>query len=193
MNDVDKNELRNLMSGKLKEIDRITYEHLSYLIATKLTNTSEWKNAKTIGVTVSRFPEVDTWQLIRKGWEQGKRIVIPKCFPKEKEMFFYEITSFDQLETVYYGLFEPNIQLTNEVKDDEIDLLLVPGLAYSRNGFRLGFGGGYYDRYLTSFEGIKMSIAFAKQIVEHVPIEHHDIPVATIITEENIISCHDSE
>ena len=112
---VDKKLLRNQVREKLKSLNRITYEHHSYIIAKKLMETPEWNAATTIGLTVSHFPEVDTWQLIRTGWEQGKRIVVPKCNPKEKKMIFRRITAFNQLESVYSGLFEPNHQTEQRI------------------------------------------------------------------------------
>lgn len=185
---MDKQILRKEMSDLLHSMDRIKYEHGSYLIANCLMKTSEWKNATTIGITMSHFPEVDTWQLMRAGWSQGKRMVVPKCLPSTKEMIFKEITSFDQLEMVYMNLCEPKrerkITLSNE-----IDLLIVPGLAFNYQGLRVGFGGGYYDRYLENFRGKTISLAFTEQIVESLPHENHDIPVKKVITDQEIINC----
>lgn len=71
----------------------------------------------------------------------------------------------------------------------DIDLLLVPGLAFMNNGYRLGFGGGYYDRFLKLYKKQTASLAFSSQIVSQLPVESHDIPVQKIITEERIIEC----
>lgn len=177
-----KNKLRKQMMDSLKEIDKPQYEHLSYEIAQSLYKDSFWKEAKTIGITVSKYPEVDTYQMIRKAWEEGKRVVIPKCLPKTKEMVFRTLTQFNQLESVYYGLLEPIEELTHEVSANEIDLLIVPGLAFSMDGYRVGFGGGYYDRYLTGYKGHTLSLAFPQQLIEELPVEGHDLPVEKIIT-----------
>ncbi|CAM3952245.1 5-formyltetrahydrofolate cyclo-ligase [Lederbergia lenta] len=185
---MDKKTLRRKMSDQLQSMDRIAYEHRSYLIASCLTATSEWKNATTIGITMSHFPEVDTWQLIRAGWAMGKRMVIPKCMAVTKEMKFKEITSFDQLEIVYMNLFEP-IREQKDIHSKEIDLLIVPGLAFNHRGYRVGFGGGYYDRYLERFQGETISLAFSEQVMEGLPYENHDLPVEKIITDQEIIIC----
>ena len=140
-------------------------------------------------MTVSNFPEVDTWQLIREGWNQGKRITTPKCIPASKEMVFRQIQGFNELESAYFGLFEPIEQMTDEVVKDDIDLLIVPGLIFNRKGFRVGFGGGYYDRYLKGYEGATLSLAFSMQLRDQIPVESHDIPVGKIITEAAIIDC----
>lgn len=185
---MEKKTIRRNVKDHLKNIDRITYEHKSYMIANKLFQSSEWKNAEIIGITVSHFPEVDTWQLIRRGWEEGKKIVIPKCYPSEKMMEFRQITAFHQLETVFFGLFEPIVSKTILVEKLDIDLLIVPGLAFNRKGYRVGFGGGYYDRFLTEFNRPFISLCFSMQIFDDIPIETHDIPVEKIITENEIIT-----
>ena len=177
------------MKETLKTMDRITYEHLSHQIAKSLYGTDEWKKAAVIGITVSHFPEVDTWQIIRKGWEEGKKMVIPKCIPASKEMMFRSISSFNQLESVYFGLFEPMEEETEAITRDAIDTLIVPGLAYDREGYRIGFGGGYYDRFLMDLKAKTISLAFQKQIESSLPRETYDIPVGKIITDQEIIIC----
>lgn len=186
---MDKQSFRKNMSSQLQAMDRMTYEQFSFMIGTSLIETDVWKNSATIGLTVSRFPEVDTWQLIRKGWEQGKRIVVPKCIPATKGMSFRKISAFTQLENSFFGLFEPIESQTEEVPKSEIDLLIVPGLVYSRNGYRIGFGGGYYDRFLEGFRGRTVSLAFSGQLTGNIPVEEHDIPVDKIVTEKGLIDC----
>ena len=156
----EKKMLRKKMKEQLSTISKPDYEHYSYVIAQKLYEQDEWKKAKTIGVTVSNMPEVDTYQIIRRAWEEGKRVAVPKCRPREKVLEFRRLSAFKQLESVYFGLWEPIPDLTEEVKPGEIDLLIVPGLAFSRNGYRLGFGGGYYDRFLKSYTRHTVSLAF---------------------------------
>ncbi|WP_174734124.1 5-formyltetrahydrofolate cyclo-ligase [Mesobacillus harenae] len=175
--------IRQEMKQQLAQLARPEYEDKSYQIATSLYQDVLWKKAKTIGITISRPPEVDTMQIIRKGWEEGKRVVVPKCFPKDKKMTFRTLSRFSELESVYYGLFEPIETQTEEVVPEQIDLIVVPGLAFTMEGFRLGFGGGYYDRYLSHFKGDTIALAFLEQIRPDLPIEPHDIPVAKIISE----------
>ncbi|GIN96359.1 5-formyltetrahydrofolate cyclo-ligase [Siminovitchia terrae] len=190
---MDKKSLRNNMSTQLKSMDRMTYEQLSYMIGSSLIETDVWKSSSTIGLTVSRFPEVDTWQLIRQGWKQGKKIVVPKCIPSTKEMSFRSISAFTELEDSFFGLFEPIESQTDEVLKSDIDLLVVPGLIYNRKGYRIGFGGGYYDRFLEGFSGQKVSLAFSKQLTEEFPFEEHDLPVDKIITEKEVIECKSNQ
>jgi 5-formyltetrahydrofolate cyclo-ligase len=181
---MNKKELRSVVLGELKKLSKPEYEQFSYEIANQLFADDLWKEANTIGITVSNYPELDTYQIIRKAWEQNKRVVVPKCQPKSKQMSFHELKQFTQLESVYYGLLEPIEALTKQVERVEIDLLIVPGLAFTNEGYRLGFGGGYYDRFLTDYKGSTVSLAFPSQLKEKLPIEKHDIPVQKIITYE---------
>ena len=94
-------------------------------------------------------PEIPTFHIIEQAWHEGKEVAVPKCNPENKAMEFKKITSFEQLESVYSGLLEP-VAETVKVRDQhDLDLLIVPGLAFTKDGYRLGFGGGYYDRFLS--------------------------------------------
>lgn len=184
-----KSQLRKRMKRELDQLSLPVYEDLSHQIATKLFIDEDWKRASTVGITVSNRPEVDTYQVIRKAWEQGKRVVVPKCVPRVQELDFRTLTRFSQLEMVYSQLYEPKVSATEPVPSHDIDLLIVPGLIFSTSGYRIGFGGGYYDRYLKDFKGKYLSLAFHFQVVQDLPIEDHDIPVAKIITNEGTIIC----
>lgn len=186
-----KKKLRNSIKSKLSELSLPQYEDESYLIAQQLFQTDEWVSASTVAVTVSKAPEVDTFQIIRKGWEQGKRIAVPKCEPKSRQLDFRVLKRFSDLESVYYGLLEPIVTETVSVSTDDIDLVVVPGLAFSKSGYRLGFGGGYYDRFLANYQGNTISLAFKDQMVSEIPIESHDIPVSKIISSEGVIAIGD--
>lgn len=149
----------------------------------------EWQNAGTIAVTISRGLEIPTRPVIEQAWEEGKQVCIPKCHPDTKKMQFRTYQTDGQLETVYAGLLEPVIEKTKEVNPSQIDLMIVPGVCFDVNGFRVGFGGGYYDRYLSEYEGKTVSLLLECQLFGHVPRLPHDIPVHKLITEDRIISC----
>lgn len=183
----EKKRIRKEMKESLALLTKPYYEHYSNKIANTIYKDEDWLSAKVIGITISKEPEVDTYQIILKAWEAGKEVVVPKCNPKAKTLSFRKITEFSQLESVFYGLLEPIVEQTMEVGPEDIDLLFVPGLAYTREGFRLGFGGGYYDRYLTNYKGKTLSLAFHFQIIQQLPVEMHDIPVSKIITNDEVI------
>lgn len=186
---MDKKTLRQDMRAQLAQMSKAQYDAYSLQIHEHLLRESSIKKANVIGLTISAFPEVNTMPLIEKLWTQGKRVAVPKCEPKTRAMIFYEITSFDQLETVYMQLKEPIPTLTKEVPKEEIDCLIVPGVVFDRFGYRVGFGGGYYDRYLVSYNGERITLAFEVQLIHKVPTDQYDLPVHKIITETSVINC----
>lgn len=184
----EKNPLRKKLKSQLSKMPNNLYEQSSGAIAQLLYQQTEWINSNTIGITISKQPEVNTRNIITEAWNQKKKIVVPKCYPKTRKMEFREITDFSQLESVYYGLLEPIEDKTRLIHKEDIDLLLVPGLGYTVEGFRLGFGGGYYDRYLQDYSGHTISLAFHSQLLEDLEVESHDIAVKKIITDKEVIS-----
>lgn len=186
---MDKQQIRKHISAKLNNMSFEQYKERSIAIIERLFNEPSIKDRKTIAVTISRYPEVETTMIIEQLWKQGKTVVVPKCHPKTKEMSFYAIEQFSQLETVYMDLQEPIIGETELITKDHIDTIIVPGIVFNKMGYRIGYGGGYYDRYLQNFEGSMISLAFEEQVVNYVPVEAHDIPVHTIITDTSFIQC----
>ncbi|WP_026584499.1 5-formyltetrahydrofolate cyclo-ligase [Bacillus sp. J33] len=190
--EAEKKKIRKEMLAKLKELQKPEHEQRSYEIARRLYQNPLWLDARTIAITVSNPPEPETWQIIRKAWEEGRRVAVPKCIPKTKQMVFRKLERFSELESVYYGLWEPIEASTKEVPGEEIDTMIVPGLAYLKNGYRLGFGGGYYDRFLENYKGKTLSLAFSFQVIETLPVEEHDRPVDVIITDKQVWKTNDA-
>ncbi|HHX7181082.1 5-formyltetrahydrofolate cyclo-ligase [Bacillus cereus group sp. BY128LC] len=176
--------LRKQIIEHMNSLSKERYTTLSEQIAFSLYAQKEWTEAKTIGITLSMENEVNTYSIIEKAWEEGKKVVVPKCNKETRTMSFRQISNFDQLETVYMNLREPIPALTEEVNADEIDLQIVPGVAYTERGERIGYGGGYYDRYLMHYKGKTLSLAYSFQMVDHIPIEPFDKNVEKIITEK---------
>lgn len=186
---MDKKEMRISQLEVLKAISPLEYEQKCYSIEQRLFRSEFWKNSEVIAVTVSKPPEVNTWNIIKRGWEEGKTICVPKCKPAGKELIFHKLTSFQELEKVFYELYEPIPSITASIHRDSIQSVIVPGIAYTQKGYRLGFGGGYYDRFLSGYKGKTLSLAFSNQLVKSLPVEPFDIPVAEILTESERIQC----
>lgn len=180
----EKVRLRKQIIEHMNSLSKERYTTLSEQIACSLYAQKEWTEAKTIGITLSMENEVNTYPIIEKAWEEGKKVVVPKCNKGTRTMSFRKISNFDQLETVYMNLREPIPVITEEVNADEIDLQIVPGVAYTARGERIGYGGGYYDRYLVHYKGKTLSLAYSFQMVEHIPVEPFDKNVEKIITEK---------
>ncbi|MBH0229876.1 5-formyltetrahydrofolate cyclo-ligase [Halobacillus yeomjeoni] len=167
--------------SKLTEVEKVQIEENIY---THLFNSTLWKEAETVGVTVSQDHEWSTYPIIERGWNEQKNVAVPKCDPSSKQMVFYQLKDYEQLETVYFGLKEPKPQATHPVHKTQVDLLLVPGLMFDENGYRIGYGGGFYDRYINGFEGVTVMIAGELQKIDAVPIDQYDKKVDYILTEK---------
>lgn len=185
----EKKELRQKVKSMLALLDERNLHKKNAAIFQRLLEHDYWKEAKTIGIYVSIGKEVDTRTIIESGWSLRKRIAVPKVSLETKEMRFHEITTFSQLEETAFQLQEPLVAQCQEVTSSEIDLLIVPGLAFTKDGYRLGYGGGFYDRYLATYNGKTCALTYQSQIVENIPIDHYDQAVQTILTEETVYEC----
>ena len=186
---MEKGRLRKSMKQRLKQLNDNTYQEWSKQVAYKLFSLKCWKQASTIGVTISRNREVNTNLIIEKGWDQHKKIAVPKCV-SSTEMTFHTFTKYNQLEKGYAGILEPLPKKTTHIDVNDIDLLVVPGLIYNKKGYRIGYGGGYYDRLLVHYTGQTVALAFEFQVINDLPIDDYDIPVKKIITNKRVITCN---
>ena len=154
--------------------------------AMELYKTPEWVSSATIGITVSRGKELDTHRIIEKAWAEGKRTAVPKCNPLDRTMEFRFIEEWGQLEQAYMDIQEPVIEKTPPARPEEIDLMVVPGVVFDHRGYRIGYGGGYYDRYLRTFCGKTVSVLFEEQLVLRVPVEKFDVPVQKLVMPKGV-------
>lgn len=128
--------------------------------------------------------EPDTSRLFPALWAWGKRLCLPRCLPGHG-MEARLIQPDSALVPHRYGMLEPGEDCP-PVEGTDIDLVLVPGLAFDRSGGRLGQGGGYYDRWLAGFPGVTAALCRAPLLLEHIPREAHDLPVALVLTEDGL-------
>ncbi|MBP2078189.1 5-formyltetrahydrofolate cyclo-ligase [Oceanobacillus polygoni] len=184
---MDKTKLRKETINRLKNLPIDEKKQIEMEIMERLLSSELWTNAETIGITMAQNFEWATEPIIEAGWKQKKRMVVPKCIPADKQLDFYEISSFDQLEAVYFNLLEPKPDQSRFVQKKGIDLLIVPGILFDRSGYRIGFGGGYYDRFLVDFNQKTASLCSGDQLVDQIPKEKYDLPVQYVITNKEII------
>ena len=149
-----------------------------------LSNSPEFKAARVVMIFLSMPLEIDTATLALKCWQAGKTVVAPKVSWEQRRMLPVEITALHQttLTTSGQGVREP---LNGKpVPIDLIDLVIVPGLGFTRTGHRIGRGMGFYDRFLAQpdFAGISCGLAFDEQIVPELPLLDHDVPLSMLVT-----------
>lgn len=176
---MDKKEIRAMVRKELASIPQTEFEQACEQIAERLFQTEEWERAYSIAITIANEREVHTKHIIEKAWKEGKKVAVPKCRPSDRSMVFRMITDFNQLESVYCGLLEPKTDATEAAGD--FDMMIVPGVAFDLDGYRIGYGGGYYDRYLQGFEGPTISLLLAEQLISAIPRDEYDIPVNILI------------
>lgn len=158
-------------------------------ITNKVISFEGYKLAKVIAIYNSLEDEVDTQDLIKYSIENNKIVVLPRVINKT-EMKFYKISSLDKLERGVLGIKEPIEDENSLVRPNEIDLMIIPGVCFDRNKNRIGFGGGYYDRYLESEENIlKIGVCFEEQLLKenYIEAEDNDIKMDMIVTDRKII------
>ncbi len=176
-------ELKNALSPK--EI-----QDKSNTIFNKLNKIDFYNKANNVMIYVSFGSEVMTKPIIDDSLNKGKRVFIPVTVPKTKQLIISELKDFEKdLQVGHFGVMEPKEEALRPVDPDIIDLVVVPGVAFDKNGYRIGYGGGYYDRFLPrlSERTPKISLAFEMQLIDRVPKDEYDIPVEYILTEKQFI------
>ncbi len=146
----------------------------------------EFHNANTVFCYVGTDHEIDTIPLLEHILKSGKRLGVPKCVGKGI-MEVYEILSLDELQMGSYGIREPKAGSTL-IRPEEIDIALVPCLSCNQKGWRIGYGGGFYDRYLVQTNARRAVLCRDKLIRENIPVDHYDLRMDFVITEKGIVS-----
>lgn len=189
-NDVMKRSLREEILQQIKRLNHDEKQAIEKAIHHQLFKQAFWKDAKVIGITHSTDFEWDTKTIIQQAWQENKVVVLPKSNQEHKKLSFYQINQFTELEKGYANILEPIETLQTTVMNKFIDLLLVPGIMFDVDGYRLGFGGGFYDRYLIEQDhrATTVSLASEFQLVEKLPRDDYDIPVDYIITNNSCLA-----
>lgn len=175
-----KSELRKQVLQEMKAIPREQKQAIDQALTEGLLQYPFYQEANTIATYLSFPHEFQTHELIEQALRDGKKVLIPKTYPKGRMDFV--VYHPQQLVKTSFGLLEPQGNL--EVVDaSQIDLIHVPGLAFTTEGYRIGYGGGYYDRSLEHFSGHTLSTIYPCQIQDFIP-ENHDIPVQEVLIDE---------
>lgn len=183
---MNKKQLRRYFSDirkteKSKEKDR--------LIAERLLSANEVKNADIVLMYASFGTEADTWQLAEKLLERRSILAYPLC-GDNSGMTFHIVSSVKQLSAGKYGIFEPDASQPQPFLTER-SVCIVPGLAFTEKGDRLGYGGGYYDRFLAAHKvPCRIALSYDRLVVQELPLMPHDIRTDIIVTEERTVLCN---
>lgn len=175
-----KSELRKQVLPEMKALPRQQKQAIDQALTEQLLQHPFYQEAKVIATYLSFPHEFQTQELIEQALRDCKKVLIPKTYSKGRMDFV--IYDPQQLVKTSFGLLEPQGDL-GVVDASQIDLIHVPGLAFTMEGYRIGYGGGYYDRYLKHFPGHTLSTVYPCQIRDFIP-EDHDIPVQEVLVDE---------
>jgi 5-formyltetrahydrofolate cyclo-ligase len=180
--------LREECKAKRLEISKNEVQKRSKLIVEELLTLPEFFRADVIHTYISsKNNEVDTHDLIRLLLKQKKRVVVPISDKATKTMKHSELFSLSELVGGAYGILEP--RMYRPVPAADLQVVIVPALAVDRKGHRLGFGAGFYDRFLHDINLPSIALAYDFQVMDAVPQESTDVPVSYVVTDSGIIRC----
>lgn len=179
---MEKEELRKVGLVALKKLSQQPKRKAAKeaVIRQLLFASEAWQNAQTIGLVRSTKEELDTQPLFLRGFAEGKRLVVPEVLPG-RQLAFHEVFESSAYGLSAFGIEEPLVK--QPVAKEAIDLLLVPGVVFSPEGYRIGYGGGYYDRFLADFTGVTRSLVFAEQFSSDWQADGFDVPVQRLLTD----------
>ncbi|MEG2380254.1 MAG: 5-formyltetrahydrofolate cyclo-ligase [Oscillospiraceae bacterium] len=191
MENADKKALRNFYKGLRNSISKEDRTNKSLHIINKVIKTKQYNEAKIIMAYASFGSEVETTTLIHNilnSEDSKKNLVLPLCNMKNHEIIPVYITALSQLKQGNYGILEPDFEMVKngEIKiaqKNDIDLCIVPALCFDKSGNRLGYGGGYYDRFLEGYENFSIGISYIDTICKSLPCEKFDATVDMVITD----------
>lgn len=173
-----KAEIRRSQILKRKCLSKEEKERLDWDVSQKIFNSSVYKNCSCLFAYVSMPFEVSTEQIIKRAWSDGKKVALPVCDKNTGRMIFRLFNKGDKLIDGDYGIPSPSAECP-QVDADESVLILVPLIAVDRKGNRIGFGGGYYDRYLGLHKAANaVGLFYPTDIFENLPCEEHDIKIS---------------
>lgn len=175
---MDKKELRRMIREKKRAMTPQEIEQRSEALARLFAASEAYKNAKTIYGYLPYNQEVRTVPMLEHALKDGKKVAVPKCYGDE--MKFIYMDDLSKVAPGYAGIPEPIAD--DPVADDETALVLMPGLAFDPQGHRVGYGGGFYDKFLSSEPNHPtLALCYDFQMLPVLEVEEHDIPVDTVL------------
>ncbi len=182
-----KDELRKVMLGRRAAQSEREMAEKCDKIKNVLLSRPEFAGAGSIMFYLAKNEEVRTEDAIRQALLRGKRVLVPLVKRDERRLIPSILTDYDrQLIEGIFGILEPKKEHIHPFSPSEIELVIVPGVAFDRKGGRIGFGGGFYDNFLSGLPAYKIGLAYEVQIAEELPLDDGDVPVDMIITEDRV-------
>lgn len=180
----NKQALRHNLLAQRSEWGQEKFASISAKITERILASSLYAQAKCIFAYVSTDQEIDTRQILQQALSAGKSVCVPRCI-RQGEMQAHRIFSMRELHPGKYGILEPEAT-SPEISSSEIDLIIVPALACDVHGYRIGYGGGYYDRYLKQTRTVSVALCAEENLFSDLPYEWFDRRCDWIFTEGQV-------
>lgn len=181
-----KNRLRGEYLALRKDMPKETKAELDAKITSKLLNSVSYRHANTVLCYYSTDIEIDTHKIIETALKDGKKVALPRCIPDKLTMNFHYIESTDDLELTQMGIYEPKADLPIFDRNESLSICIIPAVVFDKGGYRIGYGRGYYDRFLNGFSGAQIGIIYSSCITDKLPRGRYDCAVDVLITEKGI-------
>ena len=183
-----KQELRKSCRERRENLDPKIKAEADLKIAENVKRLKEYPVAKTLLIYMSTSIEVDTKNIILNAWADGKKVAVPRCIPGTRDMEFHYIESFDDVKPGSFSVLEPD-ESSPIVTDFSGCLMILPGMQFDHSGYRIGYGKGYYDRYLMKFTGITVGICYSDELKPFMYHGRYDRAVNIVLTDLKIRTC----
>lgn len=185
MKTLNKKELRQKYRAHRDSFGEEFIEQSSKIACENLAKSKEFIGANTILFYYPIKNEISPLPLLEHYLKMGKTIAFPVCNTENSTLIFKKVETLNDLFPSIFGLFEPNDNCET-ITPNEKTLCIVPALAFSQDGHRLGYGKGYYDRFLKNFQGISVGFSYSEFVCDKLPHSEHDIPLNMIVTESEV-------
>lgn len=185
----DKSQIRKEVIARRDSISEELKKTKDSKIRDTLFELPEFKSSRVVLLYASFKSEADTFELIKYCLSNGKSVVLPKVDKTAGGLLLYEIKDLKELVRGHFGVPEPSVTEERRRDISEIDIVIVPGVAFDEQCNRLGYGKGFYDKLLFGKKCRTIALAYEEQIVESIPSEPHDVKIGRIITDKRTINC----
>ncbi|MBQ1186692.1 MAG: 5-formyltetrahydrofolate cyclo-ligase [Clostridia bacterium] len=184
-----KQDLRARSKERRANMDKNEKQLLDKQIAENVRRLKEYRPAKTLLIYMSTPIEIDTIEIIKTAWKEGKKVAVPRCIPGTRDMEFHYIEKLEDLSVGSFSVLEPDPSLPI-VTDFSGCLMIVPGMHFDMKGYRIGYGKGYYDRYMVRFTGISAGLCYSSELKPFLYHGKYDRHVDIVVTDKRIKTCN---
>ena len=181
-----KNELRQKYRALRDSFGEEFIKRASDTACKNLVESQEFINADALLLYYPIKNEISPLPLLELCLKEGKKVAFPVCNKENSTLIFRRITALEDLTLSTFNIFEPN-ENCDKIKIGKNTLCIVPALIFSRDGHRIGYGKGYYDRFLANFEGVSVGFSYSALVCDEIQHESHDIPLDLIVTESEVL------